>query len=80
MDIAYPESHKSREEFDTSCLGDLVTTSNSGQVNESGLDNTSLASESLDDSLSESDRTVSTDNYCFLVEGLSIRTCSQQKP
>lgn len=69
MDLAYSEGHKSREEFDTSCLSDLVTTSNAGQVNESGLDDTGLASEGLDNSLSESNRMVSTYDHCFLVEG-----------
>ena len=71
MDIAYPESHKSREEFDTSCLGDLVTTSNAGQVNESRLDDTSLTSESLDNSLGESNGMVRSDGHCFLVKRLN---------
>lgn len=71
VEISYPESDKSREEFDTSCLGDLVTASNTGQVNESRLDDTGLTSESLDNSLGESNGIVSSDDHCFPVKKLN---------
>lgn len=74
MDIAYPESHKSREELNAGRLDDLVTASDAGQVNEGRLDNTGLALESLDNTLGESNKMVSFDDRCHLIIGLRILT------
>ncbi len=49
----YAELHGSREEFNTGSLGDLSTTLDTGQVDESRLDNALLALSGLDNSLGE---------------------------
>lgn len=66
MNITYPESHESGEEFNTSCLDNRVTTGDTRQVNESRLDNAGLALEGLDDTLGES--TIS--QHCSLLSAV----------
>lgn len=49
----YAKFHGSREELKTGSLGDGITTSDTGQVNEGRLDNALLALGGLEDGLSE---------------------------
>lgn len=50
----YAEFHGGGEEVNTSSLGDLLATGNTGQVDESRLDDSLLALGGLDDGLGES--------------------------
>lgn len=52
----YAELNGGGEEVNTSGLGDLVTTGNTGQVDEGRLDNALLALGGLDHSLGEATR------------------------
>lgn len=51
---AYAKLYRSREEFNTSSLRDFIAARNTGQVNESGLDDALLALGGLDNGLGES--------------------------
>lgn len=53
--MTYSKLDRSREEFDTSGLGNFLATSNAWQVDESRLDNALLALGSLDDGLGKSE-------------------------
>ena len=59
--ITYAKLNGSREELDTSGLGDGITASHTRQVNESGLDDALLALGGLDDSLGESNSRLGTE-------------------
>jgi hypothetical protein len=50
----YTELHGGGEELNTGGLGNLITTGNTGQVDESRLNNTLLALGGLDDGLGKS--------------------------
>jgi hypothetical protein len=54
VEFTYTESHESREELDTSSLGDFLTARDAGQVDVSRLDDAGLALGGLDDALGES--------------------------
>lgn len=55
----YTELYRGREELNTSGLGDLITTGNAGQVDESRLNNALLALGGLDDGLGKSGKSQS---------------------
>lgn len=53
--MTYSKLDRSREEFDTSGLRNLLATSDAWQIDESRLDNALLALSSLDDGLGKSE-------------------------